>query len=184
MGPSGLDGDRQAVSASHGIPEQPPKSSGTEWENKPLSHIAGHPWHLGTGSPPAQNRKNLLRGVGAVPGQIPLPLQIQVPETPGLDSWGPPYLLLPAPSFAGGGQKRAWLGTDRPSTTSSFQTGWNWLPPSLWHLKPQLPVYQTLAHPGTSPSPHVPKTKRAAPRAHLTLPSYPAASFCTLVSVA
>lgn len=35
----------------------------------------------------------------------------------------PPYLSLPAPPFAGGGQNGVWLGTDRPSTISPSRLG-------------------------------------------------------------
>lgn len=101
--------------------------------------------------------------MGTIPGQIPLPVQIQVPGSPGLDSRVPPSLLLPAPSFAGGGQNRAWLGTDRPSTISLSRLGGTGFLPVSGTRSSSFQSSQTLTHPRISSPRNVLKIKRATP---------------------
>ena len=99
-------------------PQGPPNQSQTEGYNDALRVAVWFPLPLllGTnstpkpGSPPAQGSKNLPGGWGAIPGQIPLPLQGRVPGTTLVRLLGPSLMPSCQLFLLRGGGGRGWLG--------------------------------------------------------------------------
>lgn len=108
----------------------------------------------------------------AIPGQIPLPPQGEFQEPPWLDSWVPPYPLLPAlpplgergeGGFRAEGAGRVFHNLSLPRLWAGLTS--SWLVAGTWSLGCQFP--QELAQPGTLHPKYGEEPERAAPGSYL-----------------